>query len=171
MNKKWIIIGVLSVAIISTLGYLYYRKNKKPNNNNKLDLEPVKLEKSPQVDNKSQAVKITEKKLSQFNETLSHYEYKNNSLYDKDTGGKISENAGWGVWGLLNRNYNSLLSGVNNDTSINKETKEYSLNVLIELKKVLDKTFPPEIYHTSSTLFKKYNLDKIKENNIYNEKV
>jgi hypothetical protein len=92
-------------------------------------------------------------------------------LYDKDTGGKISENAGWGVWGLLNRNYNSLLSGVNNDTSINKETKEYALNVLNELKKVLDKTFPPEIYNTSSKLFKKYNLDKIKESNIYNEKV
>jgi hypothetical protein len=170
MNKKWLIIGVVSVAVIGTLGYLYYRKNKKTNKD-KSDLEPVKLDKSPQVDNKSQAVKITEKKLSQFNETLSHYEYKNNSLYDKDTGGKISENAGWGVWGLLNRNYNSLLSGVNNDTSINKETKEYALNVLNELKKVLDKTFPPEIYNTSSKLFKKYNLDKIKESNIYNEKV
>lgn len=170
MNKKWIIIGVLSVAIIGTLGYLYYRKNKKTNNN-KSDLEPVKLEKSPQVDNKSQAVKITEKKLSQFNDTLSHYEYKNNSLYDKDTGGKISEDAGWGVWGLLYRNYNSLLSGVNNDTSINKETKEYSLNVLKELKKVLDKAFPPEMYNTTSKLFKKHNLDKIKESNIYNEKV
>jgi hypothetical protein len=170
MNKKWIIIGVLSVAIIGTLGYLYYRKNKKTNND-KSNLKPIQLDKSPQVDNNSQAVKITEKKLSQFNDTLSHYEYKNNSLYDKDTGGKISENAGWGVWGLLYRNYNSLLSGVNNDTSINKETKDYSLNVLSELKKVLDKTFPPEIYNTSSKLFKKYNLDKIKENNIYNEKV
>jgi hypothetical protein len=158
------------VAIIGTLGYLYYRKNKKTNND-KSNLKPIQLDKSPQVDNNSQAVKITEKKLSQFNDTLSHYEYKNNSLYDKDTGGEISENAGWGVWGLLYRNYNSLLSGVNNDTSINKETKDYSLNVLSELKKVLDKTFPPEIYNTSSKLFKKYNLDKIKENNIYNEKV
>ena len=158
------------MAIIGTLGYLYYRKNKKTNND-KSNLKPIQLDKSPQVDNNSQAVKITEKKLSQFNDTLSHYEYKNNSLYDKDTGGEISENAGWGVWGLLYRNYNSLLSGVNNDTSINKETKDYSLNVLSELKKVLDKTFPPEIYNTSSKLFKKYNLDKIKENNIYNEKV
>lgn len=170
MNKRWIIIGVLSVAIIGTLGYLYYRKNKKTNND-KSDLEPVKLEKSPQVDNNSQAVKITEKKITQFNDTLRHYEYKNNSLYSKDTGGKISESLGWGVWGVMYRNYNSLLSGINNDTSINKQTKEYSLNVLIELKKILDKTFPPEIYNTSSTLFKKYNLDKIKENNIYNEKV
>jgi len=174
MNKKWLIIGIISVSVLGTLGYLYYRKKKKTNkktNNDKSDSQPVKLNQSPQVDKNSQAVKITEKKLSQFNDTLSHYEYKNNSLYDKDTGAKISENAGWGVWGLLYRNYNSLLSGVNNDKSINKETKDYSLNVLSELKKTLDKRFPPEIYNTSSKLFKKYNLDKIKESNIYNEKV
>jgi len=174
MNKKWLIIGIISVSVLGTLGYLYYRKKKKTNkktNNDKSDSQPVKLNQSPQVDKNSQAVKITEKKLSQFNDTLSHYEYKNNSLYDKDTGSKISENAGWAVWGLLYRNYNSLLSGVNNDKSINKETKDYSLNVLSELKKTLDKRFPPEIYNTSSKLFKKYNLDKIKEVNIYNETI
>ena len=170
MNKKWVIIGVLSVAIIGTLGYLYYRKNKNLNKS-KSDLEPVKLEKSPEVDNNSQAVKITEKKLSQFKETLSYYEYKNNSLYAKDTGGKISEEASWSVWGLLNSNYNSLLNGVNNDKSINKPTKEYALSVLTELKKVLDKVFPPEVYNTSSKLFTQLKLNTIKEVNIYNEKV
>lgn len=170
MNKKWIILGVLSVALIGTIGYLYYRKNNKKNKE-KSYLEPVKLDKSPQVDNNSQAVKITERKLSQFKDILSHYEFKNNSLYDKDTGGKISENASWSVWGMLNRNYNSLLSGVNNDKSINKETREYSLNVLNEMKKILDKTFPSEIYNTSSKLFTKLNLNTIKEQNIYNEKI
>lgn len=170
MNKKWIILGVLSVALIGTLGYLYYRKNKKPNKD-KLDLEPVELEKLPEVDSNSQAVKITQKKLSQFKDTLSHYEFKNNSLYDKDTGGKISENASWSIWGMLNRNYNSLLSGVNDDKSINKETKEYSLNVLNEIKKILDKTFPSEVYNTSSKLFTKFKLNTIKEVSIYNEKV
>ena len=177
MNKKWIIIGVLSVAIIGTLGYLYYSKKKKKTNVNedlkptKSNLNPTKLEKSPQVDNNSQAVKITQKKLSQYTEILSHYEYKNNSLYDKDRGAKISESASWSVWGMLFQNYNSLLKGVNNDTSINKETKEYSLNVLSELKKVLDKAFPPDIYNTSSKIFKKYLFDNFKESNIYNEKV
>lgn len=177
MNKKWIIIGVLSVAIIGTLGYLYYSKKKKKNNVNedlkptKSNLNPTKLEKSSQVDNNSQAVKITQKKLSQYTEILSHYEYKNNSLYDKDRGAKISESASWSVWGMLFQNYNSLLKGVNNDTSINKETKEYSLNVLSELKKVLDKAFPPDIYNTSSKIFKKYLFDNFKESNIYNEKV
>ena len=177
MNKKWIIIGVLSVAIIGTLGYLYYTKKKKKNNvkedlkPTKSNLNPTKLEKSPQVDNNSQAVKITQKKLSQYTEILSHYEYKNNSLYDKDRGAKISESASWSVWGMLYQNYNSLLKGVNNDTSINKETKEYSLNVLSELKKVLDKTFPPDIYNTTSKSFRKYILDNFKDSNIYNEKV
>lgn len=177
MNKKWIIIGVLSVAIIGTLGYLYYSKKKKKNNvkedlkPTKSNLNPAKLEKSSQVDNNSQAVKITQKKLSQYTEILSHYEYKNNSLYDKDRGAKISESASWSVWGMLYQNYNSLLKGVNNDTSINKETKEYSLNVLSELKKVLDKAFPPDIYNTSSKIFKKYLFDNFKESNIYNEKV
>ena len=177
MNKKWIIIGVLSVAIIGTLGYLYYSKKKKKTNVNedlkptKSNLNPTKLEKSSQVDNNSQAVKITQKKLSQYTEILSHYEYKNNSLYDKDRGAKISESASWSVWGMLFQNYNSLLKGVNNDTSINKETKEYSLNVLSELKKVLDKAFPPDIYNTSSKIFKKYLFDNFKESNIYNEKV
>jgi len=169
-NKKWIIIGVLSFAIISTIGYLYYRKNKKVNND-KSDIEPIKLEKLPEVDNNSQAVKITESKLSQLKEVLSHYEYKNNSLYDKDTGGKISEDAGWSVWGMLYRNYNSLLNGVNNDKTINKATKEYALNVLAELKKILDKTFPPTIYNTSSKIFTKLKLNTIKEQNIYNEKI
>ena len=102
---------------------------------------------------------------------MNNYEYKNNSLYDKNTGAKISESASWGVWGLLYQNYNSLLKGVNNDTSINKETKEYSLNVLSELKKVLDKTFPPNIYNTTSKSFRKYILDNFKDSNIYNEKV
>ena len=177
MNKKWIIIGVLSVAIIGTLGYLYYSKKKKKTNVNedlkptKSNLNPTKLEKSSQVDNNSQAVKITQKKLSQYTEILSHYEYKNNSLYDKDRGAKISESASWSVWGMLFQNYNSLLKGVNNDTSINKETKEYSLNVLSELKKVLDKAFPPDIYNTSSKIFKKYLFDNFKESNIYNEKI
>lgn len=177
MNKKFIIIGVLSVAIIGTLGYLYYSKKKKKNNvkedlkPTKSNLNPTKLEKSSQVDNNSQAVKITQKKLSQYTEILSHYEYKNNSLYDKDRGAKISESASWSVWGMLFQNYNSLLKGVNNDTSINKETKEYSLNVLSELKKVLDKAFPPDIYNTSSKIFKKYLFDNFKESNIYNEKV
>jgi hypothetical protein len=170
MNKKWIIIGVLSVAIIGTIGYLYYRKNKK-SNNDKTDLQPLKIEKSPEVDNNSQAVKITEKKLSQFKDTLGYYEYRNNSLYDKKSGGKISEDASWSVWGLLYRNYNSLLNGVNNDKTINKATREYALNVLGELKKILDKTFPPEIYNTSSKLFTKLKLNTIKEQNIYNEKV
>ena len=110
-------------------------------------------------------------KKAQYTEILSHYEYKNNSLYDKDRGAKISESASWSVWGMLFQNYNSLLKGVNNDTSINKETKEYSLNVLSELKKVLDKAFPPDIYNTSSKIFKKYLFDNFKESNIYNEKV
>jgi len=177
MNKKFIIIGILSVAIIGTLGYLYYTKKKKKNNvkddlkPTKSNLNPTTLEKSPQVDNNSQAVKITQKKLSQYTEILSHYEYKNNSLYDKDRGAKISESASWSVWGMLYQNYNSLLKGVNNDTSINKETKEYSLNILSELKKVLDKAFPPNIYNTSSQIFKKYLFDNYKESNIYNEKV
>ena len=177
MNSKykWWIIGGVSFLVLATLtSVIIIRKRRKSsviNNSNESNANLTELKKSSSVDNNSQAVKITEKKLSQFNDTLSHYEYKNNSLYDKDTGGKISENAGWGVWGLLYRNYNSLLNGVNNDKSINKETKEYSLNVLSELKKTLDKKFPPETYNTSSNLFKKYNLDNIKESNIYNEKL
>jgi hypothetical protein len=141
MNSKykWWIIGGVSFLILATLtSVIIIRKRRKSstkNISNESNANLTELKKSSSVDNNSQAVKITEKKLSQFNDTLSHYEYKNNSLYDKDTGGKISENAGWGVWGLLYRNYNNLLSGVNNDTSINKETKEYSLNVLNELKK------------------------------------
>ena len=92
-------------------------------------------------------------------------------MYDKDTGGKISENVGWSVWSMLYRNYNSLLNGVNNDKTINKATKEYALNVVAELKKILDKTFPPTIYNTSSKVFTKLKLNTIKEQNIYNEKV
>ena len=169
-NKKWIIIGVLSLAIISTIGYLYYLKNKKVDDD-KSDVQPIKLEKLPEVDNNSQAVKITEKKLSQFKDNLSYYEYKNNSLYDKSSGGKISEDASWSVWAMLYRNYNSLFNGVNNDKTINKATKEYALNVLAELKKILDKTFPPTIYNTSSKVFTKLKLNTIKEQNIYNEKI
>jgi hypothetical protein len=63
------------------------------------------------------------------------------------------------------------LNGVNNDKTINKATKEYALNVLAELKKILDKTFPPTIYNTSSKVFIKLKLNTIKEQNIYNEKV
>jgi LPS O-antigen subunit length determinant protein (WzzB/FepE family) len=174
MNKKWLIIGVVSVAVIGTLAYLYVRKKKKSsdtNNSSETNTDLINLKKSSSVDNNSQAVKITEKKLSQFNDTLSHYEYKNNSLYDKDTGSKISENAGWAVWGLLYRNYNSLLNGVKNDNSINQETKEYAYKVLEEIKKTIERVFPPNVYNRSSELFKKYNLDKIKESNIYNEKI
>jgi hypothetical protein len=167
MNKKWIIIGVLSVAIIGALGYLYYSKNKKPNND-KSDFKPIKLEKSPQVDNNSQAVKITENQLNQFKKTLADYEYKNNSLYNKYTGGKISEEVGWSVWGVLNRYYNSLSNGVKNDNSINKETKEYANNVLEEIKNITEEVFPQNIYNNSSKLFKKYNLHKAKETDIYN---
>ena len=32
-NRKWIIIGVVSVALIGTIGYLYYRKKKKTGSN------------------------------------------------------------------------------------------------------------------------------------------
>lgn len=174
MNKKWVIIGVVSVAVIGTLAYLYVRKKKKSsdtNNSSETNNDLTNLKKSSAVDNNSQAVKITEKKLSQFKDTLANYEYKNNSLYDKGTGGKISKDAGWSVWGLLDRNYNSLLNGVKNDNSINKETKEYAYKVLEELKKTIERVFPPNVYNRSSELFKKYNLDKIKESNIYNEKV
>ena len=102
---------------------------------------------------------------------MSNYEYKNNSLYDKKTGGKISENASWSVWGLLNRNYNGLLNGVKNDKSINNETKEYALKVMEEHKKVLESVFPAKIYNSSSKLYSKYNLGKVKETDIYNERV
>jgi hypothetical protein len=168
MNKKIIIIGIVSVVLIGTLTYLFVRnKNKSKTNENK----SVDVKKTPLVDNNSQAVKITESKLKQFKEILSNYEFKENSLFDKNTGGKVSIDAGWSVWGLLNRKYNSLLNGVKNDNSINKETKDYANQVLEELKKIIEKVFPSRIYNSSSELFKKYNLDKIKEENIYNEKV
>ena len=80
---------------------------------------------------------------------------------------------------LLNKPINNLYldcnafiyDGVNNDKTINKATKEYALNVLAELKKILDKTFPPTIYNTSSKVFTKLKLNTIKEQNIYNEKI
>jgi hypothetical protein len=177
-NRKWIIIGVVSVALIGTIGYLYYRKKKKTGSNSNsntnsesIDSESTQIQKSAEVNNSSQAVKITEKKLSQLKDVLSNYEYKNNSLYDKKTGGKISENASWSVWGLLNRNYNGLLNGVKNDKSINNETKEYALKVMEEHKKVLESVFPAKIYNSSSKLYSKYNLGKVKETDIYNERV
>jgi gas vesicle protein len=179
MNKKWIILGVVSAVVIGSVAYLIYRKRKNKtqtndskSNDSKSKIEPLQdLKKSSSVDNNSQAVKITEKKLNQLSDVLGNYEYKNNSVYDKGTGGKISENAGWSVWGLLNRNYNSLLDGVNNDKSINSETKEYALKVLEKMKMEIEKVFPSNIYNTNSKLYKKYNLDKIKITNIYNEQV
>jgi hypothetical protein len=173
MNKKWLIIGVISVAIIGTLTYIIIRKKNKSSaksnyeNNSKF----TELKKSSLIDKNSQAVRITEKKLNQFKETLANYEYKDNSLYDKGTGDKISKDAGWSVWGLLNRNYNSLFNGVKNDETINKETKEYAYKVLEQIKKTIEIVFPPKIYNRSSEFFKIYNLDKIEESNTYNEKI
>jgi hypothetical protein len=179
-NRKWLIIGIVSVAVIGTIGYLYYRKKKKKTNlssttdkteSNTTEGTIPKIEKTSQVDNSSQAVKITEKKLSQLRDVLSNYEFKNNSVYDKKTGGKISENASWSVWGLLNRNYNNLLNGVKNDKSINNDTREYALKVMEQYKALLEQVFPANIYNKSSQLYFKYKLGKIKETDIYNERV
>jgi len=176
-NRKWIIIGVVSVALIGTLGYLYHRKKKNKSISSKYssssdsDIEKLRTEKSPEVNTYSQAVKITEDKLAKLKDVLSNYEYKNKSLYDVKTGGKISDNASWSVWGLLNRNYNSLLNGVKNDKTINKETREYALKVIEQYKDTLEKVFPANVYNQSSASYSKYNLGKIKETDIYNERV
>lgn len=186
MKNKWVIISFLSVAIFGSLGYYYYRRKKKPKNikvNLNSEIENLPIEqtnvldtktienKRPLINKNSQAVRITKKKLAQFKDTLSNYEYKNNSLYDKEKGVKIDEKLGWAVWGLLNRNYNSLYNGINNDKSINNDTKQYALNVLNVLLKTLQNVFPPQIFNTSSKLFTKYKLDTATEVNIYNEKV
>lgn len=186
MNKKVIILGVVSLAVVGLLTYIYFRNKKKSSSNEKDKLSPtekdklspnkkdenlINVNKSSSVDNNSQAVKITENKLKSLKELLSFYEFKKNSIFDKGTGNEISVNARWSVWGLLNSQYNSLVNGVKNDKSINQETKEYANKVLQEHKKELEKVFPPNIFNTSSEFFKKYNLEKFQNTNIYNEKI
>ena len=178
MNKKVIILGVVSLAVVGLLTYIYFRNKKKSSSNEKDKISPtekdnnlINVNKSSSVDNNSQAVKITENKLKSLKELLSFYEFKKNSIFDKGTGNEISVNARWSVWGLLNSQYNSLVNGVKNDKSINQETKEYANKVLQEHKKELEKVFPPNIFNTSSEFFKKYNLDKFQSSNIYNEKI
>ena len=137
MNKKVIILGVVSLAVVGLLTYIYFRNKKKSSSNEKDKLSPtekdnnlINVNKSSSVDNNSQAVKITENKLKSLKELLSFYEFKKNSIFDKGTGNEISVNARWSVWGLLNSQYNSLVNGVKNDKSIKVKNEQEIFKLL-----------------------------------------
>ena len=85
MNKKVIILGVVSFAVVGLLTYIYFRNKKKSSPTEKDKLSPtekdnnlINVNKSSSVDNNSQAVKITENKLKSLKELLSFYEFKKN---------------------------------------------------------------------------------------------
>ena len=162
-KRNLIIIGLVSVALVSTLGIVYYRRNKKKKADLKIKKEGVKKD--------SRAFKITSYMLEEVNKLLSNYEYKDDAIYDVSSKRKIGDNALWSVWGVLHRNYNNLLNGVNNDDSIDEKTRAYALSLLDEYKKSLEKVFPSSRFNSQSKDFTKYNLDKAVEVDVYNSKI
>jgi len=162
-KRNLIIIGLVSVALVSTLGIIYYKRSKKKKSDNKLKKDGVKKD--------SRAVKITTYMLEQLNKVLSNYEYKDDAIYDVSSNRKIGDNALWSVWGVFHRNYNNLLNGVNNDDSIDEKTRAYALSLLDEYKKSLEKVFPSSKFNSQSKDFTKYNLDKAVEVDVYNSKI
>ena len=162
-KRNLIIIGLVSVALVSALGLVYYRRNKKKKADVKHKKDGVKKD--------SRAVKIATYMLEQVNKLLSNYEYKDDAIYDVSSKRKIGDNALWSVWGVLNRNYNNLLNGVNNDDSIDEKTRTYALSLLDEYKKSLEKVFPSSKFNSQSKDFTKYNLDKAVEVDVYNSKI
>lgn len=172
-KNNWIFIaaGLVSIGAIS---YFIYRKksdSKKLKGESKPEPEPTQtnpvvsattvIPSNDKINYSARGLVHTEKRINDLRKILNDIELKGDKIVYKNDGRDVGKDALSFLWISSYRNIKSLRGGVINDSSLNKETKDYLLNKLSEYDNYVKTIFNPEKYNDKQgwviEILKKYN--------------